>query len=106
VNAKKKLEVRVVLPAKTGEIFVRFGIKAANRFQVTDGRGEIFVAGWSRTILYKKSKGAVYGEQIVNKRNGGYAEEKIIERRGNYRTPRGSVRSSFKVMENTGSIRS
>jgi hypothetical protein len=106
VNAKQELEVRIVLAAKAGEIFVGFRIQPANGFQVADWRDEIRVAGWRRTIQCEKSKGAIYGEQIINERNGGYAEEKIIERRRNYCTPRGSVRSSSKVMENTGSTHS
>jgi hypothetical protein len=101
VNAKKQLEVRVILPAKASEIFVGFRIKSANRFQVANRRGEIYVAGCSCTILREKSKGAVDREQIINKRNGGYAEETIIEGRRNYCTPRGSIRSISTVIKDT-----
>jgi hypothetical protein len=101
VNAKKKLEIRIILPAKAGEIFVGLGIQPANRFQVADWGSEIRFAGRCRTRLPEKPKGAVYRDEIINERNGGYAEEKIIERRRNYCTPRVSMRSSSKVVEST-----
>jgi hypothetical protein len=104
VNAKKKLEVGIILAAKAGEILVGFRIKPADRFQLLIGGVKSAVAGCSCTTLSEESKGTVDSEQIINKRNGGYAEEKIVERRRNYCTPRGPVRSSSKVMENTCSI--
>jgi len=39
-HAENQLILGVVLPAEAGEVFVRVGVDAANRFQIADGRGE------------------------------------------------------------------
>jgi hypothetical protein len=41
MNAKKEFVVRIILSAKTGEVFICFRIKAANGLEVTDRRSEI-----------------------------------------------------------------
>lgn len=70
VNTKNQLVVRVVLAAVTGEIFVGFGVQAADGLEVADGRCEIRV--WREAIagIPKKTDGAIESQKIVNERSG------------------------------------
>src|ERR1700737_771990 len=88
VYAKQKLVVRIILPAKTCEVFVRFWVQAANRLQIANGRGEI---GFLRLVARnacEKFYGTINCHQIINKRNGRDDQNEILEHRRNYRTSR------------------
>ena len=88
VHAKQKLVVGVILAAKTCEIFVGFGVEAANWLQIANGRGEIGILLLIGEGTFEKFYRAVNGDQIINERNGRDDQDEILENRRNYRTSR------------------
>src|SRR5260370_26148722 len=81
-DAKNQFVVGIVLAAVAGEIFVGFGVEAANRLQIADRRSKIKILPWTVTGLAKETPGAIKNEQIVDERRGSQGKKKVI---GNFR---------------------
>ena len=81
-DAKNQFVVGIVLAAVAGEIFVGFGVEAANRLQIADRRSKIKILRWTVTGLAKETPGAIKDEQIVDKRRRSQGKKKVI---GNFR---------------------
>jgi hypothetical protein len=104
VHAEQKFVVRIILPAKTCEVFVRFRVQAANRLQITNGRAEI---GFLRLIARntgEKFYRTINCDQIINKWNGREDQNEILENRRNYRTSRISIPSRPELFWNMTSV--
>src|SRR5260370_882615 len=77
-DAKNQFVVGIVLAAVAGEIFVGFGVEAANRLQIADRRSKIKILRWTVTGLAKETPGAIKDEQIVDKRRRSQGKKKRI----------------------------
>ena len=77
--AEQQFIFGIVLPAKTGKIFVGAGIETFDRLQIADGRGERLVIEFLAAGARKELERADDGQGVIHKRDGGDTKTKILE---------------------------